>query len=148
MAEINKRFIVRIDEQNTFFTRLHEGAVYGTPFMSYATVFEYDVADTLARRLRNRGYPAWVTDLHGEPVSAASLKTAPQPVSESRFLEYWDDRPTKEDRELVRETITNKDPKDLAVKLGISVSDLEAKMTAALRGFTGNWTQRGFTCGR
>jgi len=133
-----KRFIVRLDDQN-FFTRLSEGEVRGSEYPSYATCFEYGVADEISRRLRNRGYLAFVCTLSGDPVTIATLKAAPLPASESMFLEYWDDRPTKEERELARETIANKDPKDLAVRLGIDATELQTRMSDAVRRFGGSW---------
>jgi|BogFormECP03_OM2_1039629.scaffolds.fasta_scaffold10319_2 hypothetical protein len=87
-----KNHIVRVDDEQHFFTALREGQVYGTEFPSVATGFDYDLADAICRRLRDRGYAgAVVCDLRGEPVNVASLKTA-QPVSEQRISEYWDDR--------------------------------------------------------
>jgi hypothetical protein len=138
----SRSFIVRLDERPNFFTALHEGSVFGTPYPSVASIYEYAVADAISRRLRDRGYTAAVVaDLFGEPVSVASLK-ASAPVSEEKLLEYYDDRPTKADWDLMRETIAHKDPKELAAKLGISVSELQTKMSDAIRRFGGNTVEQ------
>jgi hypothetical protein len=134
----SRSFIVRLDERPNFFTALHEGSVFGTPYPSVATAYEYAVADAISRRLRDRGYTAAVVaDLFGEPVSVASLKAA-APVSESKLFEYYDDRPTSEDWDLLRATIAKEDPKDLAARLGISVAELRTKIADANRRFAGN----------
>jgi hypothetical protein len=129
-----KSFIVRLDKDN-FFTFLREGAVYGSEYPSCGTSMEYTVADEVCRRLRDRGYAdAVVCDPFGEPVSAASLKTT-QSVSETKILEYWDDRPTKADWEHMRAVITGEDPEQIAARLGISFAELAVRMEDANKRF-------------
>ena len=132
-------YIVRIDDEQHFFTVLRDGLVYGTEFPSAATSFVYDVADAICRRLRDRGYMGSVVcDLRGQPVNVASLKTIKE-ISDAGLLEYWDDKPTKEDWEILRLVHAEKDPKKIAEILGITVADFSVRQSEALRRF-GNKT--------
>jgi hypothetical protein len=92
-----KDFIVQIDDERNFFTVLRDSLVFGSPFPSYATNMEYEVADAVCRRIREKGYfEAVVCDLRGEPVTAASLES-PKAVSEWRIKEVWNDPLSVED---------------------------------------------------
>lgn len=134
-----KNHIVRVDDAQHFFTVLRDGQVYGTEFPSVATSFEYDVADAICRRLRDRGYlGAVVCDLRGEPVNVASLKTTKE-ISDVNLLEFWNDGPTKEDWEILSLVHAEKDPAVMAKTLGITVSELSTRQSEALRRF-GNKT--------
>jgi hypothetical protein len=134
-----KNHIVRIDDEQHFFTALRNGQVYGTEFPSAATSFEYDLADAICRRLRDRGYDgAVVCDLRGQPVNVASLKTAKE-VSDVGLLEYWDDGPTKEDWQILSLVHAEKDPAVMAKTLGITMAELSSRQSEALRRF-GNKT--------
>jgi hypothetical protein len=134
-----KNHIVRVDDEQHFFTALRDGQVYGTEFPSAATGFEYDLADAICRRLRNRGYAgAVVCNLRGEPVNVARLKTTEE-VSDISVLEYWDDGPTKEDWEILSLVHAEKDPVVMAKTLGITVAEFSTRQSEALRRF-GNKT--------
>lgn len=128
-----KNFIIRLDAEGNFFVALRDGAVCGSEYPSCAEHFEYDLADEICRRIRDRGYVyAVVCDTRGEPVSAASLKVA-QPVSESKVREHWDDKLTEMDWEITRALTSGEDPKEFATRLGITVTELLSRMEDAIR---------------
>jgi len=130
-----KAYIIKLDEEPSFFTVVQERIVYASQFPSFATHLEYLVADEICRRLRDRGYPhSIVCDALGEPVTVAALKDA-QPVSETKIREYWDDRLTQADWEQMRAVIAGKGRVEFAAELGITVAELASRMDDANKRF-------------
>jgi hypothetical protein len=73
--KIGAGFIIQIDRERNFFTRLIDGLPFGTAFPSFATHLEYAVADEICQRIRERGYAhAVVCDRFGTPVDVAALE--------------------------------------------------------------------------
>lgn len=129
--------MVAAEPAPVYFTVLREGLVYASQYPSFATCMEYLPADEISRRLRQQGYEdAIVCDLTGSPVTADALKSI-QPVSETKILEYWDDRPTETDWEIFRAVAANEDFSALAKRLNIKPSELPKRLEDANRRIAG-----------
>lgn len=69
-------FLVELNHEHEFLTRVEDGLPYGCPYPSAALHMEYVKADEFCRQLREQGYHlALVTDRYGRPVSADDLKS-------------------------------------------------------------------------
>jgi len=146
------KYIVRIDEEN-FFTVLREGQVYASPYPSFGAAMGYRIAFEVCHRIRQAGYPeAVVCNEVGRPVTAADVQNA-QPVSESAIMQFYDDRPLDADWDLMRAVSSGERPEAIAVRLGITVGELSARMSVANSRFAktasslhkANADQRAFT---
>jgi hypothetical protein len=68
-------FLVELNGEHEFLTRIEGGRPYGCPYPSAARHMEYAAADELCRQLREQGYLlALVTDRYGQPLSATDLQ--------------------------------------------------------------------------
>jgi hypothetical protein len=124
------RYLVRIDSEN-FFTVLRAGEVYGSPYPSYGAAMPYRVAFEVCRRIREAGYSeAVVANEVGRPVTAADVQNA-SAVSEAAVMEFYDDKPLATDWELMAAVSSGEAPGAIAARLGITVADLAARMSAA-----------------
>jgi hypothetical protein len=124
------KYIVRVDGTN-FFRYLREAQVYATPFPSHAAAMRYRVAFEVCLRLQKSGHPiAIVCNEVGRPVTADDVLNA-QPVSEASVMEFYDDKPLATDWELMAAVSSGEQPVAIAARLGITIADLTARMSAA-----------------
>lgn len=84
-------FIIQLDQERNFFTRLIDGLPFGTAYPSYAAHLEYAVADEICQRIRDRGYAhAVVCDRFGIPVDVAALEKT-KAVDTAAIARFWGD---------------------------------------------------------
>jgi len=114
-------FLVRFN-QRYFFSRRDKNGPRGTLYPSAGTHLTYDDADEICRRIRDSGFPdALVVDRQGRPVAEVPAAEHPSPV----VTELWSGQISDN---MLMAFLNIKEPEEVALELGLSISELNARI--------------------
>lgn len=126
-------YLVRVDDMRYLFEMTPDG-VTGTTILSAAAHFPYFEADQMCQSLRKSGHiVAVVCNVYGDPVDVSEVRNAKLTADED--VESPATGLSAVDWALVGAASSAEEPTEIAKRLGISIGDLAARMSAASEKF-------------